>query len=104
GILGSSLGSCIALLAAAHEPRIRAAVFNHISMNFGDVVWDGVSCRHIQATIHQCLTQDQLNACWKAISPAAYLDRLQGRQLESLLVWATHDTTFRPRYSQRVIE
>src|SRR5262245_21501539 len=31
GILGSSLGSCLALLTTAHEPLIRAQALNHIS-------------------------------------------------------------------------
>jgi dienelactone hydrolase len=31
GILGTSLGSCLALLTAAHEPRIRAQALNHVS-------------------------------------------------------------------------
>src|SRR5258708_39622697 len=31
GILGTSLGSCLALLTTAHEPLIRAQALNHIS-------------------------------------------------------------------------
>src|SRR5206468_8897443 len=30
GILGTSLGSCLAMLTAAHEPRIRAQPLNHV--------------------------------------------------------------------------
>ena len=30
GILGTSLGSCLAMLTSAHEPRIRAQALNHI--------------------------------------------------------------------------
>ena len=39
GILGTSLGSCLAMLTAAHEPLIKAAALNHISPYFADVVW-----------------------------------------------------------------
>ena len=39
GILGTSLGSCYAFLAAAHDARIQVAAFNHASTYFADVVW-----------------------------------------------------------------
>src|SRR5262249_4150094 len=39
GILGTSLGSCLALLTTAHEPLVRAEALNHISPYFADVVW-----------------------------------------------------------------
>src|SRR5688572_15236317 len=48
GILGTSLGSCLAMLTTAHEPRIRAAALNHVSPWFADVVWRGLSTRHVR--------------------------------------------------------
>ncbi|MGH9531514.1 MAG: alpha/beta hydrolase family protein, partial [Terriglobales bacterium] len=41
GIVGTSLGSCYAFLASAHDPRLRVNVFNHASTYFADVVWNG---------------------------------------------------------------
>ena len=38
------------------------------------------------------------------ISPASYLKRFQGRDLKTLLIWASHDSTFLPVYSQQVLE
>jgi hypothetical protein len=104
GIIGTSLGSCIALLAAAHDMRVRAAVFNHVALNFSDVVWTGLSCRHIRETLEGNVTQEQMRRYWSVISPAAYLERLCGRELQSLLIWARHDTTFLPEYSRSVVE
>ena len=49
GILGSSLGSCLSLLTTAHEPLVRAQALNHISPYFADVVWRGLSTRHVRA-------------------------------------------------------
>lgn len=103
GIMGTSLGSCIALLTAAHESRLRTAAFNHVSMNVGDVVWSGMSCRHIRATIDGRVTLEQLNRCWGVISPSAYLDLLKTRRNANLLVWAPYDTTFRAEYSRQVL-
>ena len=47
-ILGTSLGSCIACIAAAHDRRIRTGVFNHVSMYFSDVVWTGLATQHVR--------------------------------------------------------
>ena len=33
-------------------------------------------------------------ATGRVISPASYLERLQGRDMQSLLIWARHDSTF----------
>ena len=49
GVLGTSLGSCYAFIAAAHDPRLQVNAFNHASTSFGDVVWTGQSTRHIRA-------------------------------------------------------
>lgn len=104
GILGTSLGSCVAFITAAHDPRLRAGVFNHVSMYFGDVVWTGLATSHVRRTLEQGVTQDQLRRYWSIISPAAYIRRMEGRDVRSLLIWARHDSTFLPVYSLQVIE
>jgi Alpha/beta hydrolase domain containing 18 len=104
-ILGTSLGSCVSLLTAAHDTRIKAAVYNHVSMNFSDVVWTGVSCRHIRAVLEGQVTQAQMRRYWEVISPSAYLHRFHGRtNLKSLLIWAGYDTTFRPEFSRQILD
>jgi len=45
GILGTSLGSCYAFLASAHDERIRVNVFNQTSSYYADVVQIGRSTR-----------------------------------------------------------
>jgi hypothetical protein len=103
-IQGTSLGSCVALLTVAADTRLRAAAFNHVSMRFSDVVWTGVSCRHIRETLEGNITLERLQDCWACISPASYLERLQNRELASLLIWARYDTTFLPEYSRQVLD
>ena len=103
-ILGSSLGSCIAFIAAAHEPRIQAGVFNHISTYVSDVVWTGISTQHVRQGIEGSLTQDELREFWSIISPASYLHRMTATKLKSLLVWARYDTTFLPEFSVQVLK
>jgi hypothetical protein len=92
GILGTSLGSCLALLTTAHEPLIRAEALNHISPYFADVVWRGISTRHVREGMDGHIELDLLRALWKPISPRWYLDRVRDRR--TLLVYARYDLTF----------
>jgi hypothetical protein len=71
GVLGTSLGSCYAYLASAHDPRIRVNAFNHASTAFGDVTWAGQSTRHVKQALEEAgLTQDRVRELWAAVSPA----------------------------------
>jgi hypothetical protein len=102
-ILGTSLGSCIAFIAAAHDERVRAGVYNHVSMYFADVVWTGLSTQHVRRGLEGSIGRDDLRSAWRPISPAAYFGRMGGRDVRSLLVWARHDTTFLPEFSRQVL-
>jgi hypothetical protein len=104
GILGTSLGSCIAFIAAAHDTRVRTGIFNHVSMYFSDVVWTGLSTQNVRRGFSGHVSQDELRRYWSVISPASYLTRLQGRDMRNLLIWARYDTTFLPVYSRQVVE
>ena len=92
GILGTSLGSCLALLTTAHEPMVRAEALNHISPYFADVVWRGLSTEHVRKGLDGHIDLEVLRTLWKPISPRWYLDRLRDRQ--TLLVYAKYDLTF----------
>jgi len=103
GVLGTSLGSCVAFIAAAHDQRASVGIFNHVSMYFSDVVWTGLSSQHVRRGFGDTITQDDLRRYWSVISPASYLKRLQGRHMHNLLIWAPYDTTFPPVYSRQVL-
>jgi len=103
GILGTSLGSCVAFIAAAHDPRVRIGIFNHVSMYFSDVVWTGLSTQNVRQGFEGTITQDDLRRYWSVISPASYLERMKNRKMQSLLVWARHDSSFLPVYSKQVL-
>jgi dienelactone hydrolase len=92
GILGTSLGSCLALLTAAHEPLIGAEALNHISPYFADVVWRGLSTAHVREALNGHVELDLLRSIWQPISPRGYLERLRNRK--TLLVYARYDLTF----------
>jgi dienelactone hydrolase len=92
GILGTSLGSCLAMLTAAHEPRIRAAALNHISPYFADVVWEGLSTAHVRQGLQDHVDLETLRRAWAPISPWFHLDRMH--RTPTLLVYARYDLTF----------
>jgi len=102
GICGTSLGSCLSMLTAAHEPRIKAAALNHISPFFADVVWEGLSTRHVRQGIDGHVELDTLRRIWAPISPQPYLERV--RHLRTLLVYARYDLTFPLRLSKSFVQ
>jgi dienelactone hydrolase len=101
GILGTSLGSCLAMLTAAHEPLLRAAALNHISPFFADVVWEGLSTAHVRHGLEGSIDLDRLRRLWLPISPFPYLERLRGKRV--LLVYARYDLTFPVHLSKMLV-
>ena len=104
GIVGTSLGSCYAFLAAAHDPRIKVAAFNHASTYFADVVWHGQSTRHIRQGLESQIDLERLRGLWSAISPMSYFDQFSRWPKKSLIVYAKYDMTFLPEFSRQVVE
>jgi hypothetical protein len=106
GVLGTSLGSAYAFIAAAMDPRIRVCAFNHVSMQFGDVVWTGQSTRHVMAVFEkEGLAHEDVRAIFSAISPISYMRPFAeaGMRRRSLVVHATYDLTFLESYSLEVL-
>ena len=101
GILGTSLGSCLAALTVAHEPLVRTAALNHISPYFADVVWEGLSTTHVRAGLEGAIELDLLRRLWLPISPQPYIERL--RDTHALLVYARYDLSFPVRLSRQLI-
>ena len=102
GILGTSLGSCLAMLTAAHEPLIRAQALNHVSPWFADVVWRGLSTRHVRQGLDGHIDLETLRDLWRPISPWSYLDRVSDTR--TLLVYARYDLTFPVDLSRTLVE
>ena len=103
GILGTSLGSCYAFIASAHDPRIEVNAFNHASTYFGDVVWTGQSTRHIRAALENVMDLERLRQVWLAISPVAYMRKFAAHRKKVLVVYAKYDLTFLRQLSEEVV-
>ncbi len=116
GVLGTSLGSCYAFIASAHDARLRVNAFNHASMNFGDVVWTGQSTRHIRQALEPVMSQQGLADLWRCISPVSYLDSFahpeqlgaeshaEAVRKKVLVIHAKYDLTFREEFSLQVVD
>lgn len=76
GVVGTSIGSCVAFLAFVHDLDIDAAVFNHVSGYMADVVWHGLSTYHVREGIGDNISLDELRDFWMPVSPMAYLEKL----------------------------
>lgn len=101
GILGTSLGSCLSMLTAAHEPLVRAAALNHISPYFADVVWSGLSTAHVRESLEGNVDLATLRRLWLPISPYPFIDRMRAKR--SLLVYALYDLTFPIELSRALV-
>ena len=104
GIVGTSLGSCYAFLAVAHDPRIRTSVFNHCSTYVADVVWEGLSTRHIREGLEGSVTLENLRDFWACISPPSYYGLFTASNARSKFIYTRYDTTFPVHLSRQVIE
>ncbi len=104
GIVGTSLGSCYAFIATAHDPRIQVAAFNHASTYFADVVWHGQSTRHIREGLETAIDLENLRHVWRAVSPMVYFDKFSRWPRRSLIIYAKYDMTFLPEFSEQVVE
>lgn len=106
GIVGTSIGSCVAFLALAHEPLIRAGVFNHASGYVADVTWRGLSTAHVRAGIGDALTLEELREAWLPVSPIAYIGKLAASRPPRPIrfISARYDLTFPVDLSRDIIE
>lgn len=114
GVLGTSLGSCYAFIASAHDARLRVNTFNHASTWVGEVVWTGQSTRHVREACEQAgLTRNDLRNLWSGVSPMVYMDRFAGTTAEQQaagwpeklvrVIYAPYDLTFLREFSEDVL-
>lgn len=76
GVVGTSIGSCVAFLAFTHDETIRSAVFNHVSGTVADVVWRGLSTYHVREGLEEGIELKDLREVWLPVSPIAYMEKL----------------------------
>jgi dienelactone hydrolase len=103
GIVGTSLGSAYAYLATTHDQRISVNVFNHCSTHPADVVWSGLSTKHIRQSLEEHIDLDGLRQAWMAVAPVNFLEKFVAKKHKSLFIYTKYDTTFPPELSRAVL-
>jgi pimeloyl-ACP methyl ester carboxylesterase len=104
GLIGSSLGSSIASIVAAHDDRVKAAALILTAGHFGETVWTGRATRHIRQALEGRLTLEQLQEIWSIISPISYVDRLHVSGVRMLVVSGRDDEVFPPILTERFVD
>lgn len=105
GLLGASIGSCVAFLAAAHDPRIEGFFANLMSSYFGEVVWTGISTRHVRQSLERHLRLEELRDAWLLNSPINFLPALKENNpgLSHYVVSGRYDSTFYFYLTEKII-
>lgn len=103
GIVGTSVGSSIAFVTLAHEPKLRVGSFLHVSTYFGDVVASGLTTSNVWESMRGQVSAGEIRHYWSPISPFPYISRLQGTGKKILAVTADYDPTFWPELSDEFL-
>ena len=100
GIIGTSIGSCIAFLTFVHDERFSAGAFIHVASYYADVVWEGLSTSHVRKALETAIDRDTLRRMWSPISPMPFIERLEGTRRQMLMLSGRYDLTFPARLSE----
>ena len=103
GIVGTSIGSSLAFLALAHDPKLRAGVHLHVSTYCGEVVANGLTTSNVWESLRTAVTLEELRHYWSPISPFPYIYKLDGSGKQILAITADYDPTFWPELSDQFI-
>lgn len=104
GLVGISLGACYGFLAAAHDARLTVNAFSHLGTSFADIVWTGISTRHIRDGLEPAIDLEQLRAVWGLLSPVSYVGQFARTERQSLFIRTRYDTTVFPIFSEALMD
>ncbi len=104
GIVGTSIGSCIGFLAFTHDERFSNSVFIHVSSFFADVVWTGLSTRHVRQSLEDAIDLQHLRYLWSPISPYPFIEKLRGAKRGCLMISGRYDLSFLPELSRHAYD
>ena len=100
GIIGTSIGSCMAFLTFVHDERFSVGTFIHVSTYYADVVWEGLSTSHVRKALEPAIDRDTLRRMWEPISPMPFIKRLEGTRRSMLMLSGRYDLTFPPKLTE----
>jgi hypothetical protein len=104
GLIGTSIGSCIAFLTFAHDARFATGVFIHVSSYYADVVWTGLSTSHVRKAFEGTVDLKRLRRFWEPISPFPFIEKLRGTKRPILTLSGRYDLTFLSHLTQHTYD
>lgn len=104
GMVGVSLGTSLASVVAAHDPRISALSLVSLASDFGQVVWNCRPTRHIRAAMDGAITLEQLDRVWSLFSPIQYVSKLAANGTAVLGISGRQDQVFAPPLGRRLLD
>jgi hypothetical protein len=103
-VIGLSLGSCIAGLVGAHDPRVRCSALLLTAGDFAEVTWTGRATRHIRRAVETEMTLDQLRSVWSIISTETFAREFARPGHSALVISGTRDAVVKPYLTRRFID
>jgi len=92
GLMGVSLGSCVAALVTAFEPRISKCALLMTAGDFAETVWTGRATAAIQRACKDHINLEQLQNIWAIISPQHFIDEMVTNNTELLMISCKRDS------------
>lgn len=103
-VLGFSLGSWVAAIVAATDPRVHNASLFLTAGSLADMVWTGRATRHIRQSFDGMISQEQLNMAWAPLNIENYVDRLKQNRVNLQLIFAARDKVVLPELSKTLVD
>jgi hypothetical protein len=105
GLIGISLGSCIAGLVAAHDKRIQSSALLLTAGDFAEVIWTGRATRHIQEAASDAgIGLHELQQLWSIISTGRFARQLSRTDHKCLIISGNRDRVVPFYLTERFIE
>ena len=92
------------MLACANEVLFFTGVFRRVSSFAADIVWRGLSTKHVRQSLESGVDLQQLRFLWSPISPFPFIERLRGTKRRILALSGRYDLTFLPELSQQAYD
>jgi pimeloyl-ACP methyl ester carboxylesterase len=94
-LIGISIGSCVATITAAYDPRVKKLVQILIASRFAEAVWGGIATEHLKTAFLQAgITLSDLNKHWQILNPIGYVGKLAKFKTEILMICGKYDPVF----------
>lgn len=103
GIVGASLGSSVALLAAAHDERIKATVLYLSAADTPELIWRSTATAHLRESFDSSFSLEDLRKAWSCISPSNYLHQLARKDFSAHVAWGRYDSVCPVDLTQRML-